>query len=254
MSELLTPQKDYDQRPTTGYTLRISQLPGGRPEIFASIQGEGPSSGRPSVFLRLAYCNLRCSWCDTKYTWDWQRFDPQREVREHSVAEVDSALNALEPDNLVVTGGEPLLQQDNLVGLFERQKARGRRIEVETNATVLPSHRILELVDQWNVSPKLGNSGEAVSRRLVPSALDAFRNNERAFFKLVIQTQADVGEADKLVEDLNISSERIFLMPEATDAKTLRERNGWLSAICSKRGLRLSPRLHVEKWDGARGR
>jgi len=175
-------------------------------------------------------------------------------VRELSVDDTEVLINAFDQDNLVVTGGEPLLQQDSLVMLLERQQRRGRRIEVETNATILPSHRMRVLVDQWNVSPKLGNSGEAASRRLIPAVLAAFRDNEKAIFKFVIQGRTDIGEVEKLAEDLRIPSSRVFLMPEATDALTLRERSGWLSEICSEQGFRLSPRLHVEKWDGARGR
>jgi len=55
--------------------LNITRLGNGQPEIFLSIQGEGVNSGVIAVFLRLAFCNLRGSWCDTKYSWDWQHYD-----------------------------------------------------------------------------------------------------------------------------------------------------------------------------------
>src|SRR5581483_5723976 len=203
MSELLSPGTDLHPKtdPLIATTVRVSQLPSGGPEIFESIQGEGPSAGRPSVFLRLAYCNLRCSWCDTRYTWDWQNYDPQREVSEYSIAQLDAALNEFESENLVLTGGEPLLQQDRIEVLLERQSRRGRRIEVETNGTILPTLQMEGLVNQWNVSPKLENSGETAARRRILSVLDAYRKNERAFFKFAIQSPSDVIEVEKLASD-----------------------------------------------------
>ena len=61
-------------------------------EIFGpTLQGEGPSSGRRAMFLRLAGCNLSCSWCDTAYTWDWSRYDKKAEV---TMMQVDNGLPA----------------------------------------------------------------------------------------------------------------------------------------------------------------
>ena len=57
-------------------------------EIFKSIQGEGPNFGKPAIFLRTAQCNLKCTWCDTKYTWDWKNYDFSKEVKEMTLDEV----------------------------------------------------------------------------------------------------------------------------------------------------------------------
>ena len=83
-------------------------------EIFKSIQGEGPNFGKPAIFLRTAQCNLKCTWCDTKYTWDWKNYDFSKEVKEMTIDEVKDAITELEIKHLVITGGEPLLQQDDL--------------------------------------------------------------------------------------------------------------------------------------------
>ena len=56
-------------------------------EIFKSIQGEGPNFGKPAIFLRIAQCNLKCTWCDTKYTWDWKNYSYAKEVKEIAIKE-----------------------------------------------------------------------------------------------------------------------------------------------------------------------
>src|SRR5580700_7164354 len=128
-------------------------------ETFKSIQGEGPSCGQSAVFLRLARCNLSCSWCDTPYTWDWTKFDVTAEARELSVPEVvDHVLLEAGPYRqlLVVTGGEPLLQQAALVEALTllRQVAPQIRCEIETNGTVKPYAALVDLVERFVVSPK----------------------------------------------------------------------------------------------------
>ena len=52
--------------------MKLARLPDGSPEIFHTLQGEGASLGKPSVFIRSSLCNLHCQWCDTDYTWNWE--------------------------------------------------------------------------------------------------------------------------------------------------------------------------------------
>ena len=97
-------------------------------EIFRSIQGEGRSQGFPSVFIRLAGCNLDCAWCDTRYA---------REGGTHmSCNEILNTISTIPGNRLCITGGEPLLQSEQLLPLLERLQKKGYRIEIETNGTI----------------------------------------------------------------------------------------------------------------------
>ena len=105
----------------------------GGPEIFASVQGEGPSMGMPVAFMRLSRCNLACVWCDTAYTWHFEgdnrphRDDRTFERKANQVtldeAEVAERILALGQDRLVITGGEPLLQAPALAKLLDHPDA-----------------------------------------------------------------------------------------------------------------------------------
>jgi organic radical activating enzyme len=223
-------------------------------ELFASIQGEGPNAGAASIFLRLAQCNLHCRWCDTKYTWDWSAHRFEDEVRVESVVEVARRVSELSGNRLVVTGGEPLLQEAALVELFRLLDAERRlAIEVETNGTIPPNAALAERVDQWNVSPKLANSGDPERLRLRPEVLSAFRETGRAFLKLVVESPADADEAEALVRCVDWPRNRVLLMAQAAARETLAERGPLVLTEALRRGFGYSPRLHVERWNGARG-
>src|SRR5450432_4049110 len=137
--------------PTRSASLKLS-------EIFESLQGEGVSTGSPTMFVRLAQCNLHCTWCDTKYTWDFDRYNYDEEVRELGAEDVARSVNASTTRRLVLTGGEPLLQQRALAAFFEAL-APDIVVEVETNGTIPPTPETLARVNHWNVSPKLRNAG-----------------------------------------------------------------------------------------------
>ncbi len=97
-------------------------------ELFHSIQGESTHAGRPSYFVRLTGCNLRCVWCDSEYTFqggDWMTFD-----------EIFAQLDAMPSCDLVeVTGGEPMLQK-NVVPFMQACLDRGLEVMLETGGSL----------------------------------------------------------------------------------------------------------------------
>lgn len=232
--------------------LFVSRMADGRPEIFASIQGEGVSAGLPSTFIRLAICNLRCTWCDTAYTWDWERFDRAEQTMPLGIGAALDAITGLPPRNVVITGGEPLIQRRQLEPLVQELKAGGYRVEVETNGTVSPGE-LRALVDQFNVSPKLAHSGNEGLIRIDPPVLHEFAALETANFKFVVQGEAGLAEVEVLREQFAIPPGRVVLMPEGRTAAELTARSPWLAEVCTQRGYRFSTRLHILIWGDRRG-
>jgi 7-carboxy-7-deazaguanine synthase len=222
-------------------------------EVFGpTFQGEGPSIGRRAGFVRLGRCNLDCSWCDTPYTWDWDRYDPAAELRHEPVTSVLAQLDAMAPEIVVVTGGEPMLQQRRLAPLLEGCESRGWPVEIETNGTIVPDDRIVGLVRQWNVSPKLANSRIPSGKRIRPEALAALSATGRAVFKFVVTQPADLDEVANLVDAHALGP--VWIMPEGTDPTTLLEHARQLADPVLDRGWNLTPRLHVLLWGDQRGR
>ncbi len=113
-------------------------------EIFPSIQGEGLRQGEPTHFVRLAGCNLRCAFCDTKYAWEEGKEYTTQDILER----IKKNQRRFPADWVCLTGGEPLLQDlSEFVWLLKQE---GFLVQVETNAT---TYRRLA-VDWYSVSPK----------------------------------------------------------------------------------------------------
>ena len=237
-----------------------TQAPG-EPEIFASVQGEGPSAGIPCTFLRLSRCNLACVWCDTAYTWHFEgderphRDDLEYDRRANQVTldenRVAQRIRELGQSRLIVTGGEPLLQAPALARLLDLLP--DMTVEIETNGTTKANPALDIRIDQFNVSPKLAHSGNPADLALLPERLDAYATDPRAWFKFVIADPDDLGEVLALQERYRFRPDHVFLMPEGTDSETLREREKWLAPLCVEHGFRMSDRLHIHLFGDTRG-
>ena len=233
----------------------------GGPEIFASLQGEGPNMGVPVAFVRLSRCNLACAWCDTAYTWRFEGDNRphrdgiafERKANQVTLSPEETAVRiaALGQNRLVITGGEPLLQASALAEMLGHLPDIS--VEIETNGTVAPPVRLDVRVDQYNVSPKLAHSGNPGDLALLPERLDAWAVDPRAYLKFVIAAPEDVDEVLALQRRYRFRPERVFLMAEGTDSATQRERQAWLSELCLKHGFRMSDRLHIHLYGDTRG-
>ncbi|BDS06056.1 7-carboxy-7-deazaguanine synthase [Oceaniferula spumae] len=242
----------------------------GDAEIFHSIQGEGVSTGCPSVFVRASLCNLHCRWCDTDYTWNWEgtpwahdndadpaysKFKREDYITELPVHKVAETVAAFPCTRVIMTGGEPLLQDEawqELMQLLSDQNS-DYYFEVETNGTLIPSEGFDQSVHQYNVSPKLANSGNEKEKRCRNKALEFFARSEKAWFKFVISSDDDLEEIEELIAEHSIPTDRILLMPEGRDEATLQSRRLWLVDLCRDRNYRYSDRLHIQLWGSKRG-
>lgn len=241
-------------------------------ETFYSIQGEGPTTGVPSYFIRTGGCNLLCggpgtqkdgelhngaTWrCDTIEVWkNFAKMSNQEIVKQ--LGGTDFYANVHNGAHIIFTGGEPLMQQDELISFIEfvtYQIDKHPYIEIETNGTIEPKSKLCALVDQWNVSPKLANSGMREKLRIKNNPIVKLRRQPNVIFKFVISSDEDHLEMEKkYVEPFNLRRDTIFLMPAGETRELLRETSELTVELCKKWGYRFTGRLHIEIWNKKTG-
>jgi 7-carboxy-7-deazaguanine synthase len=232
----------------TGSTLLVSEMFG------PTIQGEGPSTGQRAMFVRLSRCNLACQRCDTPYTWDWQRFDPRSEAVRLPVDDICAQVLAVPVPLVIVTGGEPMIQRQGLDEMVERLAENGRRVEIETNGTIVPSPRLGNFVHSFNVSPKLSAFGAGMPerRRIREEALDAFVATGRSIFKFVVSSPDDLEEVSALERRFGLVP--IWVMPEGTMERELMRGFREIADEAIARGWNVTLRMHALLWGDERGR
>lgn len=226
-------------------------------EIFYSVQGEGELTGVPSVFVRTSGCNLRCSWCDTKYaSWFPEGIDC-------TVEQIAARVSEFPTQHCVLTGGEPMIARDirDLATLLHKN---GKHITIETAGTIPPGGIACDLA---SLSPKLSNSSPAQSSlpeswlarhestRLQPSVLRDWIEHYDYQLKFVVESSADVEEIESLLGaiGLPIAPWKVLLMPQGTNVEVLRGRNETLIDLCLRAGYRYCSRLQIELFGNTRG-
>ena len=235
-------------------------------EVYSRAwQGEGPSAGRRCAFIRLGGCNLTCGWkrapgglervagawaCDEARTWH-SGYNLRDTLARWPVPVILARALAADPPLVVVTGGEPLLHQDQpgwaalLAGLLEA----GTAIEIETNGTLIPAWTSARVA--YNVSPKLASSGLDWADRFIRPALDWHVACSSSAFKFVAATPGDVTEAARLADLIGLPPGRTWIMPEGvTTARVLSCARAIAPAVM-ERGFNLTLRQHVLIYDEA---
>lgn len=158
-------------------------------ELFNSLQGEGLNVGRQAVFIRLAGCDVGCSWCDVKESWN---------AADHPVWQIQDLLAKVadwNPSNVVITGGEPCLY--DLFPITDALKKSGYAVWLETSG----SSEIKGIFDHICVSPKKFKAARKDALALA---------NE---LKVIVVNKHDLLWAESFLNDIP-SEAKCFLQPE----------------------------------------
>ncbi len=202
-------------------------------EIFLSIQGESTFAGLPCIFIRLAKCNLRCTYCDSVYTFE-TKF--QLEIKQ-----IIQKIKEFSPIKLVeITGGEPLLQE-KVYDLFEALHNEDYRILLETNGSIaldkVPEyvHKIVDIK-----TPGSGYPDSFAEKNI------ALLDKERDEIKFVITSREDYEFSLKKIKKYSLKNYKVLFSPvtNSIEPKTIVE---WI--LEDKLAVRFQLQLHKYIWD-----
>lgn len=166
-------------------------------EIFSSFQGEGVYAGTPATFLRLSGCNLDCDFCDTDFN-NYEKL-PVSMVKNIIVENMEKH----KTDILVITGGEPLLQYDEVNQLINQLNYK---VQVETNGTIIK----VPLNATYMISPK----------KEIEKIFRFYKNYDKAYFKFIIQDNHDLQQINELIKEYDYNKE-VYLQPVYQNAQEI---------------------------------
>ena len=172
-------------------------------EIFHSIEGEGIEIGRPEIFIRLSNCNLKCTWCDTKYA--------LKKGKQMSLRSIIQKIEEYPCKSISITGGEPLLQNEELLELISKLKEAGYWIQINTNGTLFDK-QIFDLTNFISMDCKCPSSEMTSDLKVILKVKELFSNKTQ--FKFVISNEEDYLYAKKIVTSLLEDSPNVVFQPQ----------------------------------------
>lgn len=237
--------------------------------VFYTLEGEGRYVGMPSVFMRLAMCNLTCIGfksadspfgCDSYASWSVKTKYTFKELYTQFFEKTGYGSKIANGAAILkVTGGEPLIQQNQLVKFFKYLRDKKvltieSLIDFETNATIIPSDAFFKTIDYsitFTTSPKLTSNGDPESKRYIPETLK-WHVNRGSDFKFVVQNENDINEIiEKYTGKFNIPCQSVWLMPCCGSRQELFERSAQVAEWCKDFSFNFSPRLQLLIWNKA---
>jgi len=202
-------------------------------ELFTSIQGESTYAGIPCTFIRLSGCNLRCSYCDTTYSYE--------EGTEMSVESIVERVSGEGLRLVEITGGEPLLQPEEVLELAKRLLDAGHKVLIETNGTIsIGSLDSRAIVIMDIKTPASGMSGKNDLSNL------AYIKPENEI-KFVICDRNDYDWSKKIVLEHGLSKRCTVLFSPAAGRIDPRELTCWI--LEDRLEVRLNMQLHKIIYD-----
>lgn len=212
-------------------------------EIFLSIQGESTSAGLPTVFVRTAGCNLRCSYCDTPYALT------THESVQMDVDEVLAAVREKRVKRVCLTGGEPLIQpRAELQAFFDGLAAEGYELSIETSGSIPIASFQLYPRQRWILDMKVPSSG--MSHAMCQESLALLRPEDEV--KFVVGTDEDLEWAGDLIRQHQLEGRVHLLFSPVWGQMTPLRLAEWV--LASGIDARVQIQLHKIIWDpSARG-
>ncbi len=200
-------------------------------EIYKSIQGESTYMGLPCVFIRVSGCNLRCSYCDTKYAYEGGE--------EISINKILDVVKGYGCKLVEITGGEPLLQEE-VYPLSERLVKKGYKVLIETNGSLSIqrlSRRIVKIMDI-----KCPSSG--MSERMNFNNIEHLNRNDEV--KFVLSNYEDYIWSLKVIRGFNLDRRCKILFSPVFGVLDPKDLADWI--LRDNLGVRLQVQLHKYIW------